>query len=82
MRLLLFSLLVFLCDAGRLKLRMIEVEKELEVHVDLVHCLHVRLELVHRARPEGDHRVAEQAEDGGRRRGGRHVHLAQHPGCD
>ena len=42
-------------------------EKELKVHVDLVHRLHVRLELVHRARPEGDHRMAEPAEDGGRR---------------
>ena len=57
-------------------------EEELEVHVDLVHRLHVRLELVHRARPEGDHRMAEPAEDGGRRRGGRDVHLAEHPGCD
>ena len=40
-------------------------EEEVKVQVDLVGGLHVLLELVGGGRPEGDHRVAEPAEDGG-----------------
>ena len=52
-------------------------EEEVKVQIDLVGGLHVLLELVGGGRPEGDHRVAEPAEDGGWRRGGCD-HGAQH----
>ena len=54
-------------------------EEEVQVQVDLVGGLHVLLELVGGGRPEGDHRVAEPAEDGGWRRVGCD-HSAQHGG--
>ena len=63
-------------------------EEEVEVQVDLVGGLHVLLELVGGGRPEGDHCVAEPAEDGGGRRGGSdhgahggfYFHLVWHEG--